>query len=179
MYFYLTWKFSSGILMTWSWKMQSTLPFWLWKRGKFIQVFRYLENWKLIFFMKHWPVMSFEYIEPHNYKLCFNLVCRFEGQISGKNIEIGIIDEKRVFKYAPSPLYLWVQCRCKCTRSWFLQGGWHDFWQCDYCWICSWKLFPSSSSCLVTFIQKYLLLPTLRMMFTFIIVNHNFFAMRK
>lgn len=45
MYFYLTWKFSSGILMTWSWKMQSTLPFWLWKRGKFIQVFRYLENW--------------------------------------------------------------------------------------------------------------------------------------
>jgi hypothetical protein len=26
---------------------------------------------------------------------------RFEGQISGKNIEIGIIDEKRIFKYVP------------------------------------------------------------------------------
>lgn len=44
--------------------------------------------------------MSFE---PHTDKLWFNLVCRFEGQISGKNIEIGIIDEKRVFKYVPSP----------------------------------------------------------------------------
>ena len=73
-----TYLMHPGILMTWSWTMLFTLPFWPWKKGIFSaqlsdSLSRPLNGWFFPFFS-------------------------FEGQISAKNIEIGIIGVDKKFR---------------------------------------------------------------------------------